>query len=152
MEDSLTAFVPFEKRYDGMRYNRCGRSGLKLPAISLGLWHNFGGVDVFETARTMVRHAFDRGITHFDLANNYGPPPGSADGAAVPGKSRQVCRPSLFSTWIMSTVCFSPSTSRRCRMSMAKACASASRLASLPRWAGFCRPNCTRAGNGPDRF
>ena len=79
MEDSLTAFIPSEKRYNGMRYNRCGRSGLKLPAISLGLWHNFGGVDVFETARTMVRHAFDRGITHFDLANNYGPPPGSAE-------------------------------------------------------------------------
>jgi L-glyceraldehyde 3-phosphate reductase len=79
MEDSLTAFIPSEKRYNGMRYNRCGRSGLKLPAISLGLWHNFGGVGVFETARTMVRHAFDRGITHFDLANNYGPPPGSAE-------------------------------------------------------------------------
>ena len=62
-----------------MRYNRSGRSGLKLPAISLGLWHNFGGVDVFENGRTMVRRAFDLGITHFDLANNYGPPPGSAE-------------------------------------------------------------------------
>ena len=62
-----------------MRYNRCGRSGLKLPAISLGLWHNFGGVDVFENGRKMVRRAFDLGITHFDLANNYGPPPGSAE-------------------------------------------------------------------------
>ncbi len=62
-----------------MRYNRCGRSGLKLPAISLGLWHNFGGVDNFENARAMVRRAFDLGITHFDLANNYGPPPGSAE-------------------------------------------------------------------------
>ena len=62
-----------------MRYNRCGRSCLKLPAISLGLWHNFGGVDVFENSRSMVLHAFDLGITHFDLANNYGPPPGSAE-------------------------------------------------------------------------
>ncbi|MCL6625917.1 MAG: aldo/keto reductase, partial [Alicyclobacillus shizuokensis] len=62
-----------------MVYNRCGRSGLKLPAISLGLWHNFGGVDSFENARAMVRRAFDLGITHFDLANNYGPPAGSAE-------------------------------------------------------------------------
>ncbi len=62
-----------------MRYNSSGRSGLKLPAISLGLWHNFGGVDDFENGRTMVRRAFDLGITHFDLANNYGPPPGSAE-------------------------------------------------------------------------
>jgi L-glyceraldehyde 3-phosphate reductase len=62
-----------------MVYNRCGRSGLKLPAISLGLWHNFGGVDVYENARAMLRRAFDLGITHFDLANNYGPPPGSAE-------------------------------------------------------------------------
>jgi len=62
-----------------MRYNRCGRSGLKLPAISLGLWHNFGGVDAIENGRTMIRRAFDLGITHFDLANNYGPPPGSAE-------------------------------------------------------------------------
>jgi L-glyceraldehyde 3-phosphate reductase len=62
-----------------MRYERCGRSGLKLPAISLGLWHNFGGVDTFENSRLIVRHAFDLGITHFDLANNYGPPPGSAE-------------------------------------------------------------------------
>jgi L-glyceraldehyde 3-phosphate reductase len=62
-----------------MRYNRCGRSGLKLPAISLGLWHNFGGVDVFENSRAILRRAFDLGITHFDLANNYGPPYGSAE-------------------------------------------------------------------------
>jgi L-glyceraldehyde 3-phosphate reductase len=62
-----------------MPYNRCGRSGLLLPAISLGLWHNFGGVDVFENARALIRRAFDLGITHFDLANNYGPPPGSAE-------------------------------------------------------------------------
>jgi L-glyceraldehyde 3-phosphate reductase len=62
-----------------MQYRRCGRSGVRLPAISLGLWHNFGGVDVFENGRAMVRRAFDLGITHFDLANNYGPPPGSAE-------------------------------------------------------------------------
>ena len=68
-----------DSRYDDMRYNRCGRSGLKLPAISLGLWHNFGGVDVFENGRALIHSAFDLGITHFDLANNYGPPPGSAE-------------------------------------------------------------------------
>lgn len=67
-------------RYDGrMPYRRCGRSGLDLPAISLGLWQNFGGTDMFETGRAMLRRAFDRGVTHFDLANNYGPPYGSAE-------------------------------------------------------------------------
>jgi L-glyceraldehyde 3-phosphate reductase len=71
--------TPLSTRYDAMKYNRCGRSGLRLPAVSLGLWHNFGGVDVHENARAMVRRAFDLGITHFDLANNYGPPPGSAE-------------------------------------------------------------------------
>jgi len=71
--------LPSTTRYDTMRYNRCGRSGLKLPAISLGLWHNFGGVDTFENGRAMVWRAFDLGVTHFDLANNYGPPPGSAE-------------------------------------------------------------------------
>lgn len=72
-------YFPSQSRYDSMRYNRCGRSGLKLPAIALGLWHNFGGVDVFENARAMIHRAFDLGITHFDLANNYGPPYGSAE-------------------------------------------------------------------------
>ncbi|MCF7914903.1 MAG: L-glyceraldehyde 3-phosphate reductase [Spirochaetaceae bacterium] len=72
-------FSPSHTRYNNMPYNRCGHSGLKLPAISLGLWHNFGGVDIFENAREMVLRAFDLGITHFDLANNYGPPPGSAE-------------------------------------------------------------------------
>ncbi|WP_150265483.1 aldo/keto reductase [Paenibacillus tepidiphilus] len=66
-------------RYEGMKYNRTGRSGLLLPAVSLGLWHNFGGIDVFENGRAMIRRAFDLGITHFDLANNYGPPAGSAE-------------------------------------------------------------------------
>lgn len=68
-----------EERYERMTYRPCGRSGLKLPAISLGLWHNFGGVDTYENASEMVRRAYDLGITHFDLANNYGPPPGSAE-------------------------------------------------------------------------
>jgi L-glyceraldehyde 3-phosphate reductase len=73
------SYRPAEDRYGSMRYNRCGRSGLKLPAISLGLWYNFGGIDPFDNARAMARHAFDRGVTHFDLANNYGPPIGSAE-------------------------------------------------------------------------
>jgi L-glyceraldehyde 3-phosphate reductase len=68
-----------DNRYQSMRYNRAGQSGLKLPAVSLGLWHNFGGVDAFENGRTMLLRAFDLGITHFDLANNYGPPAGSAE-------------------------------------------------------------------------
>ncbi|WP_026295000.1 L-glyceraldehyde 3-phosphate reductase [Sediminispirochaeta bajacaliforniensis] len=68
-----------EKRYERMEYRRCGRSGLKLPIISLGLWHNFGGVDTLENGRAMLHRAFDLGITHFDLANNYGPPYGSAE-------------------------------------------------------------------------
>ncbi|MBD2872453.1 L-glyceraldehyde 3-phosphate reductase [Paenibacillus arenilitoris] len=72
-------YLAANNRYEGMKYNRTGRSGLKLPAISLGLWHNFGGVDRLENGRAMVRRAFDLGITHFDLANNYGPPPGSAE-------------------------------------------------------------------------
>ena len=75
----MTVYDPLNTRYDTMSYRRCGRSGLKLPAISLGLWHNFGAVDVFENSRAMARRAFDLGITHFDLANNYGPPPGSAE-------------------------------------------------------------------------
>lgn len=68
-----------DTRYDTMKYNRSGQSGLQLPAISLGLWHNFGGVDTYENGRAMLRRAFDLGITHFDLANNYGPPAGSAE-------------------------------------------------------------------------
>jgi L-glyceraldehyde 3-phosphate reductase len=72
-------WTPAENRYQQMQYRRCGKSGLLLPTISLGLWHNFGGVDVLENCRAMLRRAFDLGITHFDLANNYGPPPGSAE-------------------------------------------------------------------------
>jgi L-glyceraldehyde 3-phosphate reductase len=72
-------YVADDKRYDAMQYRRSGRSGIQLSAVSLGLWHNFGGVDNFEISRAMLRRAFDLGITHFDLANNYGPPYGSAE-------------------------------------------------------------------------
>ncbi len=74
-------YVADNQRYDAMQYRRSGRSGIQLPAVSLGLWHNFGGVDNFENSRAMLRRAFDLGITHFDLANNYGPPYGSAEEA-----------------------------------------------------------------------
>jgi L-glyceraldehyde 3-phosphate reductase len=73
------SYVPDTKRYDGAQFRRCGRSGLVLPPVSLGLWQNFGGTDVFETGRAVIRRAFDRGVTHFDLSNNYGPPYGSAE-------------------------------------------------------------------------
>jgi L-glyceraldehyde 3-phosphate reductase len=72
-------YLPLNSRYEKMVYNRCGASGLKLPAVSLGFWHNFGGINTFENGRAIVRRAFDLGVTHFDLANNYGPPPGSAE-------------------------------------------------------------------------
>jgi L-glyceraldehyde 3-phosphate reductase len=75
------SYVPAENRYETMVYNRCGRSGLKLPAISLGLWHNFGHDTPHQLKQAIARKAFDLGITHFDLANNYGPPPGSAEEA-----------------------------------------------------------------------
>ena len=73
------SYIPVPNRYSNIEYRRCGKSGIQLPAISLGLWHNFGGVDVYENCRAMLRRSFDLGITHFDLANNYGPPPGSAE-------------------------------------------------------------------------
>ena len=73
------SYLPLANRYEAVPYQRCGQSGLLLPRISLGLWHNFGGVDRYKTGRAIVRRAFDLGITHFDLANNYGPPPGSAE-------------------------------------------------------------------------
>ena len=73
------AYTANENRYEVMKYRRCGKSGLKLPEISLGLWHNFGEEDRYKTGRKMVLNAFDAGVTHFDLANNYGPPPGSAE-------------------------------------------------------------------------
>jgi L-glyceraldehyde 3-phosphate reductase len=75
----MSSYTPEAKRYEAIQYTRCGRSGLKLPRISLGLWHNFGGIDPLDNQRTMLRRAFDLGITHFDLANNYGPPAGSAE-------------------------------------------------------------------------
>lgn len=78
-EGEIMSYSANVKRYESMKYNRCGNSGLKLPAISLGLWNNFGGLDIFENGRSLVCKAFDLGITHFDLANNYGPPPGSAE-------------------------------------------------------------------------
>jgi L-glyceraldehyde 3-phosphate reductase len=73
------SYVANEKRYEDAQFRRCGRSGIVLPPVSLGLWQNFGGADVFETGRAVIRRAFDRGVTHFDLANNYGPPYGSAE-------------------------------------------------------------------------
>jgi len=75
----MSAYVPATDRYDSMQYNRCGKSGIRLPAISLGLWHNFGSIDSFDNGQQIIRRAFDKGITHFDLANNYGPVPGSAE-------------------------------------------------------------------------
>jgi L-glyceraldehyde 3-phosphate reductase len=73
------SFVFDAKRYDGAQFRRCGQSGIVLPPVSLGLWQNFGGIDIFETGRAVIRRAFDRGVTHFNLANNYGPPYGSAE-------------------------------------------------------------------------
>ena len=75
----MSVWTASPDRYTSLPYRRCGRTGLRLPPISLGLWHNFGGVDTRETARAIIRRSFDLGITHFDLANNYGPPPGSAE-------------------------------------------------------------------------
>jgi len=77
--DDLDAYLPAGDRYDAMTYRRCGRSGLRLPALSLGLWHNFGDDTPLATQRAVLRRAFDLGVTHFDLANNYGPPYGSAE-------------------------------------------------------------------------
>lgn len=79
LDKLATPYQASDARYDGMVFRRCGQSGIKLPAISLGLWHNWGDADSYQNGRQMVRRAFDLGITHFDLANNYGPPPGSAE-------------------------------------------------------------------------
>ena len=78
MENSFS-YQPAADRYEQMPYTYCGKSGLQLPLISLGLWHNFGSVDNFNVATDMIKYAFDHGVTHFDLANNYGPAPGSAE-------------------------------------------------------------------------
>ena len=85
---SNMTYAAADDRYDAMPYRRCGRSGLQLPAISLGLWNNFGDDQPLETQRAIVRRAFDLGITHFDLANNYGPPPGSAETQLRPAPAR----------------------------------------------------------------
>jgi L-glyceraldehyde 3-phosphate reductase len=77
--ETAITYVPNEKRYGGLEFRCCGQSRLALPPISLGTWQNFGGINVFETCRAIVRRAFDRGVTHFDLANMYGPPYGSAE-------------------------------------------------------------------------
>ncbi|MGH9591063.1 MAG: aldo/keto reductase, partial [Terracidiphilus sp.] len=74
-----TPYIPDPNRYEQATFRRCGNAGLVLPPVSLGLWQNFGGADVFENGRAVIRRAFDRGVTHFDLANNYGPPYGSAE-------------------------------------------------------------------------
>ncbi len=76
---TMANYIADNSRYNNMEYKRCGRSGVLLPKVSLGLWHNFGGVDTYERSRQILRHAFDKGITHLDLANNYGPPYGSAE-------------------------------------------------------------------------
>src|SRR3989475_5983216 len=78
-KESAMSYLPAADRYEKMAYRRCGKSGLELPGVSLGLWQNFGGDRPFETSRAIVRRAFDLGVTHFDLANNYGPPYGSAE-------------------------------------------------------------------------
>ena len=79
MLEPTTVYTPSPNRYDSMEYRRCGESGLKLPALSLGFWHNFGDLTPYEHMKRLVFTAFDNGITHFDLANNYGPEPGSAE-------------------------------------------------------------------------
>src|SRR5450830_281058 len=76
---TIMPYIADENRYANMLYRHCGKSGLKLPALSLGLWHNFGGADSFENQKALIKKSFDLGITHFDLANNYGPPAGSAE-------------------------------------------------------------------------
>ena len=89
----MVKYSPADNRYEKMQYKFCGASGLKLPAISVGLWHNFGGTDDFLNAALSLQKAFDCGITHFDLANNYGPPAGSADGRVSYGHGHRARRP-----------------------------------------------------------
>lgn len=89
-------YIPDAQRYEAVDYRATGRWGLKLPPISLGLWQNFGGADVFETGRAIIRRAFDRGVTHFDLANNYGPP------LVRPKRISGRCSRKIFATIVMS--------------------------------------------------
>ena len=88
MLEPTTVYTPSPARYDSMTYNHVGESGLKLPAVSLGFWHNFGDITPYATMRDIVFTAFDNGITHFDLANNYGPEPGSAEKELRPSAAR----------------------------------------------------------------
>ena len=120
MMEPTSAYTPSPTRYDTMTYNRCGSSGLKLPAISLGCWHNFGDHTPFETMRQLTRTAFDHGITHFDLANNYGPEPGSAERTTTiikgVGEQPQVLtRPRNWtSAWIGTPLHLTWPAARRC--------------------------------------
>ena len=93
----MSVYQAAPDRYDAMPYRRCGRSGLQLPAISLGLWNNFGDDRPLETQRAIVRRAFDLGVTHFDLANNYGPPYGAAERELRPHPARATSRPTATS-------------------------------------------------------
>jgi hypothetical protein len=95
-------YRPLDTRYDTMQYRRCGKSGLKLPAISLGLWHNFGGVDTLENARALIRRAFDLGITHLDLANNYSKTifPRTATNLSFPPKPGIGCGPARMASGV----------------------------------------------------
>jgi len=124
-----TVYVADKQRYDSMQFSRSGRSGIQLPAVSLGLWHNFGGSDQFENSRAMLRRAFDLGITHFDLANNYGPPYGSAeetfgqilkkdflpyrDELIISTKAGWDMWPGLMEIWARANIC-SPASTRAC--------------------------------------
>ena len=117
------AYLPDPERYQSMTYRRCGRSGLKLPLLTLGLWYNFGGNVPFERARAMIRRAFDLGVTHFDLANNYGPPPGSAEetfGRILEKDLRPyrdelatICGPALTASGARASTCW-PASTRAC--------------------------------------
>ena len=160
---SDAAYVPASTRYDRMAYRRTGRSGLKLPAISLGLWQNFGGDRPLETSRAIVRRAFDLGVTHFDLANNYGPPYGSAEenfGLMMEGDLRPytatssssrprpagTCGRGRTATWARANIC-SPASTRASSGWASSTSTSSTRTAptrrrpSRRRWARWTRPS-----------
>ena len=111
----MSSYTPDARRYESIQYARCGRSGLKLPRLSLGLWHNFGGADPIDNQRALIRRSFDLGITHFDLANNYGPPPGSATISFDPSGLTRVIRPLAVSVRITlpSGIATGPSGKRK---------------------------------------
>ena len=138
-------YVPAPTRYDNANFRRCGNSGLVLPAITLGLWQNFGGADVFETGRAMIRRAFDRGVTHFDLANNYGPPYGSAEenfGTILRKDFRQHCATSSSSRPRPDGTCGPVPTASAAR---ASTCSPRSTTASSA-WASTTSTSSTRTG------